>query len=291
MNIRSKYISSDSYSFIETNVNWQGNTLLKLEEIAFKPECASFLDEHQIFLGLIDTPLIFFENLGIENTCLDPDFLIFASRHHSETAHPAFLAHLTGNWSINTDFGGKAKRLSKASAVLLKSGFKSLKNQLIRNYFKEFQNFSLDIEVTHHGPTSLQQPLLFLELGSSKKEWEIKKAGELVSNAIIDTCFNYIDHKECINIGVGFGGTHYAPQFKRLIEDQNTAISFICPKYYIQELSKELIQQMIDNTIEKVNCFIIDWKGTNSQDKKHLMPLLEEFEIPIMKAKELRHDH
>jgi D-tyrosyl-tRNA(Tyr) deacylase len=43
---------------------------------------------------------------------------------------------------------------------------------------------------------------------------------------------------------------------------------------------------MVENTIEPIDYFIIDWKGTNSEDKKHLIPLLEEFEIPLKKTKE-----
>ena len=44
---------------------------------------------------------------------------------------------------------------------------------------------------------------------------------------------------------------------------------------------------MISKNLEEVECFVIDWKGTNSADKKHLIPLLEEFDIPIKKTKEL----
>ena len=40
-----------------------------------------------------------------------------------------------------------------------------------------------------------------------------------------------------------------------------------------------MIKKTIDNTLENVDYFIVDWKGTNSEDKKHLIPLLEEFEI------------
>ena len=96
----------------------------------------------------------------------------------------------------------------------------------------------------------------------------------------------FIKWKKDQKIGLGWGGTHYAPNFHRLILNSNVAMSFICPKYYIQELNKDLIAQMIDNTLESVDYFIIDWKGTNSEDKKHLIPLLEEFDIPIKKTKE-----
>ena len=88
-------------------------------------------------------------------------------------------------------------------------------------------------------------------------------------------------------IGLGFGGTHYAPNFNRLIREKNIAMSLICPKYYIQDLNRDLIEKMVKNTSEEVDYFIVDWKGTNSENKKHLVPLLEEFDIPIKKTKEL----
>ena len=47
-----------------------------------------------------------------------------------------------------------------------------------------------------------------------------------------------------------------------------------------------MIEQMINNNLEKLDFFIIDWKGTNSADKKHLIPLLEQFDIPIRKSKD-----
>ena len=49
-----------------------------------------------------------------------------------------------------------------------------------------------------------------------------------------------------------------------------------------------MIAQMLDHTFEKVEYFIIDWKGTSSEDKKHLIPLLETFNIPIKKTKDFK---
>jgi D-aminoacyl-tRNA deacylase len=142
--------------------------------------------------------------------------------------------------------------------------------------------------VTHHGPTVIEKPLIFMELGSSEKEWTITTAGRAISSAVINTVMKYLkfQNKKEIKVGVGFGGMHYAPQFKKLLIDKKVAISFICPKYFIQDLTKEMIQQMINNNLEPIDYFIIDWKGTNSADKQHLIPLLEEFDIPIKKTKE-----
>jgi len=284
MNMREVFLNSKHYSFIETGAIWHENPLFKLENSSFKGKHDNFLNENQIFLGLTAEPLIFLEKLKAGGTKLAPELIIFASRHASMTARPAFLVHSTGNWSKNAEFGGKPQDLSKTSALLHKAGFESLREQIEKF---NILDFSLDMEVTHHGPTTLDIPLIFMELGSSKQEWEIKKAGELVANAIVGAVFKYLEFEKenTQQVGLGFGGTHYAPNFNRLITNNNIALSFICPKYYIQELNENLIEIMINNTLEKIDYFIVDWKGTNSQDKKHLIPLLEEFDTPIRKTR------
>ena len=284
MNMRDVFLNSQCYPFIETSAMWHENPIYRLENSSFEGINDNFLNENQIFLGLTTEPLIFLDKLDVGETNLTPDLIIFASRHTSKTARPAFLVHSTGNWGKSADFGGKPHDLSNTSALLHKAGFESLREQIEKFNISEF---SLDMEVTHHGPTTLDIPLIFMELGSSKQEWLIKEAGELVANAIVNTVFKYLDFKEVNTqqVGLGFGGTHYAPNFNRLITNNNIALSFICPKYYIQELNEPIIKMMIDNTLEKIDYFIVDWKGTNSQDKKHLIPLLEEFNIPIRKTR------
>ncbi|MFX0047111.1 MAG: D-aminoacyl-tRNA deacylase [Candidatus Hermodarchaeota archaeon] len=284
MNMREVFLNSRDYSFTETGEIWNENPIYTLENLSFEGIYDNFLSENQIFLGLTTEPLIYLEELKLSGTKLKPELIIFASRHTSVTAQPAFLVHTTGNWSNNADFGGKPQDLSKTSALLHKAGVESLREQI-----KKFNipDFSLDVEVTHHGPTSIDIPLIFMELGSSKKEWIIKEAGEVAANAIVNAIFRYLVFKEdkSLKVGLGFGGTHYAPNFKRLIINASIALSFICPKYHIQELNENLIKMMIKNTREAVDYFIVDWKGTNSEDKKHLIPLLEEFDIPIRKIR------
>jgi len=277
MNIREKFINSKVYNFEETHFTWHENPVFKLK---------TKFTENEVLLGLTKEPLIFLNDLKLEESEINPDYLIFASRHTSKSTRPAFLVHTTGNWSRDTDFGGDPQDLSKTSALLHKAGFISLTEQ---EFPPTLTEFSLDIEVTHHGPTILDKPLIFMELGSSKVEWKIDEAGMILTNAIFSTFQKYIEYKEMGDqkVGLGFGGTHYAPNFHRLIRNENIAMSFICPKYYIQELNKGLIEQMVNNTLEKVDYFIIDWKGTNSEDKKHLIPLLEEFNIPIKKTKDI----
>ena len=285
MNIRDKFLNERDYSFEETGSLWHEHPVFKLIHIPVNDEEQPNLGEIEVYLGLTKEPLIFLNDLKLEESNIRPDFLIFASRHTSKTARPAFLVHTTGNWGKEADFGGEPNTLSLTSALLLKAGYMSLIEKDLQTLLSDF---SFDIEVTHHGPTKLDIPLVFMELGSSKVEWEIAEAGKFVATTVANTIYRYLELKNKGNneIGLGFGGTHYAPNFQRLIETKNIAISFICPKYYIQELKSEMISKMIRNTSERVDYFLIDWKGTNSADKKHLIPLLEEFNIPIKKTKD-----
>lgn len=285
MNIRNNLLNSNFFSFKKSEKVWFEHPIYQFEGLIENDKRNTFLNNNQIYLGLTDEPLIFLNNLKLPNSNINPDAVIFASRHTSKTARPAILIHTTGNWTNEIKFGAGPSQLSKTSALLQKAGFYCLKNGL---KMKNLSKFRLDIEVTHHGPTKLEIPLVYMELGSSKHEWSIKEAGEMVGNAIINTIFTYISYekREDIKIALGFGGTHYAPNFNKVMIHPEIALSFICPKYYIQGLNKMLITQMIENTVEAINYFIIDWKGTNSEDKKHLMPLLEDYNIPIKKTKD-----
>lgn len=281
MNIRDHFLNL--FQFKEIKSEWHEKPLFKLE---FKSENAIHLEKIQVYLGLTDDPLIYLNDLKLNETNINPDLLIFASRHRSEAGRPAFLIHTTGNWTSKAEFGGNPREISFASALLLKAGFLSLLEQ---ERSAKLSEFSLDIEVTHHGPTALEKPLVFMELGSSEGEWIINEAGEFVAKSIINTIFKYKQFKieKPQKICIGFGGTHYGPQFRKSLINKNVAFSFICPKYFIQELNLKMIEQMINKNLENIDYFVIDWKGTNSQDKKHLLPLLDEFDIPVKKTKEL----
>ena len=192
MNIRGKLINSKAFIFEETEYYWQENSLFEFKGFSGKNEESLNFDTIQIYLGLTMESLIFLNELNLAKS-INPDLIIFASRHRSEAQRPAFLAHLTGNWSSKAEFGGNPRELSLASALLFKAGLLSL---IENSKSTVLTNFSTDIEVTHHGPTTLRRPLMFLELGSTKEEWNNDKAGEVVANSTINAIYKYLDFKK-----------------------------------------------------------------------------------------------
>ncbi len=287
MNIRERLLTSSQYHFHKIDSTWHDNLIYEFIAFDEQEERNSQIEGNRIYLGLTNTSLIHLNDLKLAETIFNFDYVIFASRHRSQTSRPALLVHSTGNWGNETEYGGNPKDLSITSALLRKAGYISL---IFNSQKIKLEKFAIDVEVTHHGPSVLPKPLIFMELGSSEAEWNDIVAAKVVANSIIETILRFLDYNvnKDHEIGLGFGGTHYAPNFSRLEQANNIAFSFICPKYFIKDLDNSMINQMIKNTIEKINYFVIDWKGTNSEEKQHLLHILNEFDIPIRKTKDYK---
>jgi len=287
MNIRERLLTSSQYHFHKIDSKWHNNIIYEFTRFDEQTERNSQIEGNRIYLGLTNISLIDLNDLKLLETEINFDYIIIASRHRSKTSRPALLVHTTGNWGNEAEYGGNPREISFASALLRKSGFLSL---IFNSQKLKLEEFAIDIEVTHHGPSVLKKPLIFIELGSSKEEWTNILAAEVVANSIIEAILRFLQYNENNDhkIGLGFGGTHYAPNFSRIEQENNIAFSFICPKYFIKDLDHSMIDQMIEKTVEKINFFVIDWKGTNSEEKQHLIRILNEYDIPIRKTKDFK---
>ena len=192
----------------------------------------------------------------------EAEYYVFASPHSSKKGTPCLTVHATGNFSDNM-FGGNKKELGIAPSSLMKNAFLNL----IKDNLTEFP---VSLEVTHHGPTNLKKPVLFVEVGSKESEWNNKKAVETVCKAILGL------KKEKGVSAIGFGGPHYAPNFTK--KELNTELMFghICPKYQSSYLDRELIMQMIEKTTPKPEKAIIDWKGLRGKERELIIKILDE---------------
>jgi D-aminoacyl-tRNA deacylase len=107
----------------------------------------------------------------------EASLIVFISRHSSASGKPTLSVHTPGN--IGTaEFGGLPKQVSVSPAAAMQDALKALW------YFKEGMNLNYEVsyECTHHGP-SLNTPTMFVELGSSEKQWRDSKAAEAVAHA------------------------------------------------------------------------------------------------------------
>ncbi len=204
---------------------------------------------------------------------------IFCSRHRAESAKPALLVHSTGNLGSEALFGGHPFQVSVSSPQLVAAALKRLSVEKIRRSLTEFD---VSLEVTHHGPTSLNTPIVFVELGSTEEYWVHNEGARAVAAAIMDCT------KEPLlgEAAIGFGGTHYASKFNKLVLEKGYKIGHIAPKYSLNELTLDVIKQMITRTTGCVKKAIVDWKGMNAENKEHLFPLLDEAGLQMVSDKD-----
>lgn len=285
MNIREKILAR--FPFIkQKNVDPWNNRVINEKYVYIYPD-----NKVPIEFSLVtyDCPSIRLEEyLGLEEIL--GDYAIVASRHRSESNTPALLCHTPGNWTDDTSAGGSAFQIGKGSGLLNHYLFLILQ----RLSGERGLNFPVDQEVTHHGPSHFNTSLTFAELGSTEAEWRNQIGGEVVADAIIEACiqlaqnhyFAGIVDQKSLQVCVGVGGTHYMPNFTPHVP-KGYGFAHAIPKYKVMGITQEMVASIPERVKEQLNAWVIDWKGLNSAEKQHIMPMLEATGIPILKTKDL----
>lgn len=249
------------------------NNLIELFD--FEELNEKFYDHNNIKLYLTNQELVYAENI---DNGIDADFLIFASKHRSKENTPSFAVHGIGNWN-EARLGGKEKMLCPSSAVLLKNLFIEL------NKNAKQSEYEITLEATHHGPY-VEKPSVFVEIGSTEKEWSDKQNGEIIAKTIMNAIGN---EKKDYKIAIGIGGPHYTMNFNKIALRTDIALSHICPKYALQNLDEELIKQAVQKTVEKVDFVLLDWKGLG-QEKQRIIEMLKKLNLEFRRTDQIAKD-
>lgn len=212
--------------------------------------------------------------LYTEDAPEDADFCVVLSTHRSESGKSTLTVHPTGNWG-SADFGGNQHQLCPTWPPALKVGLRALQEAQLPGY-------EVSLEVTHHGPSTWKSPLVFIEIGSNEAQWTDKKAGKVLADAVVAIQDNTDEFERCI----GFGGTHYAPSFTKLmLENDELAFGHMAPKYASEFLDKQIIREALEKSFAERA--VIDWKGIKSEPRKVVTGVLEELGIDWNKTSEL----
>ncbi len=199
--------------------------------------------------------------------------LMFLSRHKSMSGKPTLSVHTPGNLG-KADLGGLPRTVSISPASAMKEALKAMK----ASQEEKGLEYEVSYECTHHGP-SLNVPTMFVELGSSEKQWIDQEAAEAVAKGALAAASAETVYPTVL----GIGGPHYNMKFTRKALETETAFGHIVPKYAIKELDSEVLQQCINKTAEPVKKVMLDWKGITGADKNQLLRLLAETKLEIEK--------
>jgi D-aminoacyl-tRNA deacylase len=161
---------------------------------------------------------------GAADAFADPDLLVFASRHSGDTG-PLLTAHFTGNFGP-AQFGGEDGELVRACP--------NAHARLLRAFDEHAPpEYDVGMECTHHGPSTVGVPSMFVELGSDEEQWRDSEAARAVARAILD--LRGVDSARERQF-VGFGGGHYAPRFERIVRETEWAVGHIASDWNLEAM-------------------------------------------------------
>lgn len=182
---------------------------------------------HTLTFHEVDGRLVYQDRI---DEAVDADLIIFISRHSSAQPTPALTVHVTGNYDT-ADLGGEPGALAPAAPAWMHAVLRNLAALAPEGY-------RVSYEVTHHGPTALSTPSLFVEIGSTATEWADPAAGRAVAESILSAT-----PVETINL-IGFGGTHYAVRQTEIALASRGAFGHIVPTRQAAALDPDLIRRM-----------------------------------------------
>jgi D-aminoacyl-tRNA deacylase len=206
------------------------------------------------------------------------NMVIFLSKHASKSKTPTLTSHSTGNFSDIVLLGGKPREIGNT--------FPSFQKVYMKKIYKrrnELSNYDLIIEATHHGPTSLINPILFIEIGSSEIEWIDKSTASIVCKSVLESIKDIENYRQNNNttIGIGIGGNHYPQKYNELILFSSVAFGTIISKYNLAFITDQIIKQIKEKSIEKINCIYVDEKGLG-MDKEKILNILKFQDLEII---------
>ncbi len=200
------------------------------------------------------------------------DGYVFLSKHAAESGDLALTCHSTGNFG-NAMFGGFARQVAIPHPHRQKSYMKRLWEE--RNLFSKFD---ITIEATHHGPTALSKPTLFIEIGTTEKEWTDKKLCEDVAKIILKEMSEIPPRHD---VAICFGSTHYPSKFNKELLEGDLALGTVIPKHGLEYLDLELFDHILERNNE-AKFALVDWSGLG-KNKQKIVELINTSNLEMVK--------
>jgi D-aminoacyl-tRNA deacylase len=153
-----------------------------------------------------------------------PDLVAVVSRHAGDTG-PLLTAHHTGNVGP-AEFGGEALSFAPAAPAAHRRAVRALAAHAPDGY-------DVGTECTHHGPTDVSVPFLFVELGSDETQWRDDAGAEAVARATL--ALRGVAPRTDRAVVVA-GGGHYAPRVERLVRETDWSAGHVAADWGLETL-------------------------------------------------------
>ena len=200
------------------------------------------------------------------------DGFVFLSKHAAETGTLALTCHSTGNFS-EARFGGFKRQVAIPHPHLQKSYLQTLWKKR-----KDFIKFEITLEATHHGPTALDKPVLFIEVGTTEKEWNDKELCKNIAKITVDVMSHPAKKHD---VAICFGSTHYPKKFTNVLLEDEYSLGTIMPKHALEFLDQSLFSHILKRNNE-AKFALLDWAGLGKH-KQRVMNFIESTDLEVIK--------
>ena len=222
-----------------------------------------------------------FDLIEIDSPAISADWLdekyeydgfIFLSKHAAESGTLALTCHSTGNFD-EAKFGGNQKELAIPYPDLQKRYMQKLWDN-----HESFSDFEITIEATHHGPTHLKKPSIFVEIGTTELQWN----DETLCSAVAQLVVNTLEKPRGTSpFAICFGGTHYSEKFTKELLFGKYALGTVMPKHALEFLNPVLFEHLVTQNYG-AEAALLDWKSLGKH-KQTLIDLLSTTNLEVIK--------
>lgn len=259
-------------------------------------------DEIDAHMLLINEIHIKSDNVGkvhMESVNKNIDDIIVLSKHVSNSEVPAMTIHPIGvptgqEIGENGRSGGVYGTLVPPNPRLAPF----LRAIVRRGTFEpNLSKFDLTLEATHHGPV-MSLPTMYLEIGSSEKEWKDMKLASIWAEIIIENLSSKAPDQNkrwilCI------GGGHYAPRHRDILIRSNELVGHILPSYSLPNVDEEASLHKFEKVLQAAISSMktarpkaeviahLDRKSMNSDLRRYIIDKLGTFNVEVVRGKQL----
>jgi len=202
----------------------------------------------------------------------DYDSFVFLSKHAAESGVLALTCHSTGNFS-RAMFGGHDRQVAVPYPSLQKQYLQKLSEDRGR-----FSGFDIVIEATHHGPSALSKPCLFIEIGTGPEQWGDEDLCRSVAGVVSETMGMA---RSEIPYAICFGGTHYPEKFTRELLYGELGLGTVMPRHALEFLDQGLFDHILHRNTGATS-ILLDWTGLGPHKQK-VMDLAGQTDLEIIR--------
>ena len=208
---------------------------------------------------------------------------VFLSRHAARSGVPALTCHSTGN------FGPAALGGRDGQVAVPYPEMHGAYMRLLHEARAEFGGFEITIEATHHGPTDLERPSVFVEVGTTEAQWTddalcasvakiARRAAESVAGGAAG---GPARPPRAVCLG-GLGGTHYPKKFTDAVVQGRYDLGTVVPRHALEFLDEKMLAHVLERNAP-VDAALVDAKGLGGH-KARVLGMLESAGLEVVRA-------